>query len=166
MQVAQKERAKAQAFDNNNEKVLVIGNRLANIGGSLYRRSDCNDLTNSQTEVFLPKSISSNNNGGHMKKSTNSIHIEPLFTNSMIQQPFGTPLTKSVPQTPQSPSIPATPQIQEPPKQAPPSTPPATVRDDAQLVDFISSFMFPIVFIIFNIVYWMVYLNMHVSSGN
>lgn len=40
-----------------------------------------------------------------------------------------------------------------------------TKRDDAQMVDFISSFLFPIAFIIFNILYWMVYLNMQVMSN-
>ena len=33
-------------------------------------------------------------------------------------------------------------------------------RDYAQLVDFISGFIFPIIFIIFNIIYWMIYFNM------
>ncbi len=33
------------------------------------------------------------------------------------------------------------------------------------MVDFVSSFLFPIAFIIFNILYWMVYLNMQVNSG-
>lgn len=72
------------------------------------------------------------------------------------------PTTKSVLHTTSSPvSIPVPtlpllppPEIKEPPKPALP------IRDDAQLVDFISSFMFPIAFIIFNIIYWMVYLNM------
>ena len=33
-------------------------------------------------------------------------------------------------------------------------------RDYAQLVDFISGFMFPIIFIIFNIMYWVTYFNL------
>ena len=40
------------------------------------------------------------------------------------------------------------------------------IRDDAQMADFISSFLFPLSFIIFNIIYWMVYLNMQVESSN
>ncbi len=43
-----------------------------------------------------------------------------------------------------------------------PASPPAVSalqKDDAQMVDFVSSFAFPIMFIIFNIIYWMVYLN-------
>ena len=43
---------------------------------------------------------------------------------------------------------------------------PMSLKDDAQMVDIISSFLFPISFIIFNIIYWMVYLNMQVNSGN
>lgn len=39
-------------------------------------------------------------------------------------------------------------------------------HDDAQLVDFASSFLFPLSFIIFNIIYWVVYLNMQVESSN
>jgi hypothetical protein len=33
-------------------------------------------------------------------------------------------------------------------------------RDIAQLVDFISGFIFPIIFIIFNIIYWYTYFNL------
>ena len=50
--------AKRQACDAN-EKVLVIGNRLANIG--IYKKSDYNELS-SQTELFLNNSLS---NGIH-----------------------------------------------------------------------------------------------------
>lgn len=50
-------------------------------------------------------------------------------------------------------------QPQTPSKQA---KPPVT-RDDAQMIDFAASFIFPCAFIIFNIIYWMIYLNMHVE---
>jgi hypothetical protein len=46
------------------------------------------------------------------------------------------------------------------------SSPPANGKDDAQMVDFASSIIFPILFILFNIVYWSVYLNMSVLSSN
>ena len=35
-------------------------------------------------------------------------------------------------------------------------------KDDAQMVDFASSILFPIAFILFNVVYWIFYLNMQV----
>lgn len=38
----------------------------------------------------------------------------------------------------------------------PPPPPRQEFRDDAQMVDFASSFLFPLSFIIFNIIYWMV----------
>jgi hypothetical protein len=38
------------------------------------------------------------------------------------------------------------------------------VRDDAQMVDVVSGFLFPLAFIIFNIIYWMVYLNMEIRN--
>jgi len=37
------------------------------------------------------------------------------------------------------------------------------VRDSAQFVDLVSAVLFPVAFIVFNIIYWMVYLNMHVE---
>ena len=43
---------------------------------------------------------------------------------------------------------------------------PEAQKDDAQMVDFLSSFIFPIVFLIFNIIYWVIYLNMQVESNN
>jgi hypothetical protein len=73
-----------------------------------------------------------------------------------------------VPPSPQSPNIPTPmppPSIQQD-KEETSKMPALPLRDDAQLVDFISSFLFPIAFIIFNIIYWMVYLNMQVFSGN
>ena len=66
-------------------------------------------------------------------------------------------------------------QLELRPKLAPPAPPPLPapavnsnqgLRDDAQMVDFISSFLFPLSFIVFNIIYWMVYLNMQVESNN
>jgi hypothetical protein len=57
LQNQQKELAKRQACDAN-EKVLVIGNRLANIG--IYKKSDYNELS-SQTELFLNNNLSNGN---------------------------------------------------------------------------------------------------------
>jgi hypothetical protein len=47
----------------------------------------------------------------------------------------------------------------------PPVTPTKSHKDDAQMVDFLSMFLFPVAFIIFNIVYWLYYLNMHVDMA-
>ncbi len=46
-----------------------------------------------------------------------------------------------------------------------PSTP-TSGKDDAQMVDFASSIIFPLLFILFNIVYWTFYLNMDILSSN
>ena len=35
----------------------------------------------------------------------------------------------------------------------------SSLKNNAEMVDFVSSFMFPISFIIFQVVYWIVYLN-------
>jgi hypothetical protein len=53
--------------------------------------------------------------------------------------------TESQPQTPSKPAK------------------PIVTRDDAQMIDFAASFIFPCAFIIFNIIYWVIYLNMHVE---
>ena len=44
------------------------------------------------------------------------------------------------------------------------SVPAIPLRDDAQMVDVVSGFLFPLAFIIFNIIYWMVYLNMEIRN--
>jgi hypothetical protein len=38
--------------------------------------------------------------------------------------------------------------------------------DSAQMVDFVSSILFPLAFIIFNLIYWSVYLNIKIHSNN
>lgn len=58
LQHQQKEIAKRQATDAN-EKVLVIGNRLANIG--IYKKSEYNELS-SQSELFLNSNLNNGNN--------------------------------------------------------------------------------------------------------
>ena len=50
--------------------------------------------------------------------------------------------------------LPTSPEVKQVPKMVLPS------RDYAQLLDFVSSFLFPLVFIIFNIIYWVSYVNM------
>lgn len=143
-----------------NEKVLMIGNRLANMN---YKREQ--DILNQSIEALdtlLPASTGPNHIHHHqhtglhhnhsIKKtphSTNSLHVDSAVSISGASQ------QSTPPPPPQTAPIP-------PPAQATPTQPP---RDDAQMVDFASSFLFPISFIIFNIIYWMVYLNMQVESG-
>jgi hypothetical protein len=130
-----------QSNVGNNEKVLVIGNRLANLNS--YKKSDSDPLTNSQEA--LENLLQSNHCNSFKKKpySNNSLHVDSAVSISGVSQQSNSAI---------------------------PSPPPALLtappRDDAQMVDFVSSFLFPISFIIFNIIYWMVYLNMQVQSGN
>lgn len=169
------------------EKVLVIGNRLANMNYKkdqdlLHQSHEALDtlLPSIGNHVLTGHSVGHHHTGGggghhhtnSMKKtpqSTNSLHVDsavsisgasqqstpPPFMTGPGQQPTSTVLTVAAAAAPQPP----------PPPPAP-VAPAAPLRDDAQMVDFASSFLFPISFIIFNIIYWMVYLNMQVESGN
>jgi hypothetical protein len=137
----------------NNEKVLVIGNRLANMNA--YRKNDLEQLNTSHDalETLIQPSLNNNTNNlnNSIKKtplSNNSLHVDSAVSMSGVSQQSILPAVTSSPVPPQ------------------PQTPPAPPRDDAQMVDFLSSFLFPISFIIFNIIYWMVYLNMQILSTN
>jgi hypothetical protein len=132
---------------NNNEKVLMIGNRLANL--NVYRKNDVDPLNNSQDhlESLLQHqtSVLSNTNSIRKNKmhSSNSLHVDSAVSisgGSQQSTPHGLPIVQPTP---------------PPPPPAPPA-PPAPIKDDAQIVDFVSSFLFPVSFIIFNIIYWMV----------
>lgn len=130
---------------SNNEKVLMIGNRLANLnqyqGGQNHSQDHLEGLLQHQTSTH------SSTMQRHKLHSSNSLHVD-----SAVSISAGSQLS--------------TPQAQCLPTQPPPQNSPQFLKDDAQMVDFVSSFLFPIVFIIFNIVYWMVYLNMQVESDN
>jgi hypothetical protein len=161
----------------NNEKVLVVGNRLANLNAT-YKRSDRSD-SNEALDALL------NNNQQHQHQlpilnykkqqphSNTSLHIDSALSvsgHSQQSTPTSSPLAGSgmgglgqtSPNNNNNTALLSQPLFPPPVQTATP--PPANiVTDDAQMVDFVSSFLFPISFIIFNIVYWMVYLNMQVE---
>lgn len=133
---------------NSNEKVLVIGNRLANTNS--YKKGENLDHLNHSHEALEKLIHPGLNHTNSIKKhpySNNSLHVDSAVSISAVSQQ-SSPIVATTPQ-------PATP--------AAPAGPP---KDDAQMVDFVSSFLFPITFIIFNIIYWMIYLNMQVESSN
>lgn len=134
----------------NNEKVLVIGNRLANLNA--YRKPEQDQLNHSHDalESLLQPNLNHSNSIKKTPQSNNSLHVDSAVSISGVSQ-------QSTP-----PAVPSPP----PPIPQPPPPPPVPPKDDAQMVDFVSSFLFPISFIIFNIIYWMVYLNMQVDSSN
>lgn len=156
------------------EKVLVIGNRLANLN---YKKEE--DLLG-QSQEALDKLLHNqpggnhihhhggpHHHGGSFKKtatphSTTSLHVDSAVSISGASQQS----TPPIPYPPPPAVAPPPPPSQPPPATQTPAPPPGPPRDDAQMVDFASSFLFPISFIIFNIIYWMVYLNMQVESGN
>lgn len=151
------------------EKVLVIGNRLANL--NYKKEQDLFHQSHEALDTLLPQVTVGNHVSSHhphsnsIKKtphSANSLHVDSAVSISgASQQSTPPPLISSPTANPQAPPNPAP--AAPPPPSAAPAGPP---RDDAQMVDFASSFLFPISFIIFNIIYWMVYLNMQVESGN
>lgn len=173
-------------YNSNNEKVLVIGNRLANLNykkeqdallTSLHQSHEALEtLLASPNNNHVPQQqhqqsnhynhINSNSQQNSIKKnplSQNSLHVDSAVSISGVSQQSTPP-----PIQPSSPtSLPQQAQQQAPPPPpAQPQLPPGPPRDDAQMIDFVSSFLFPISFVIFNIIYWMVYLNMQVLSGN
>lgn len=178
------------------EKVLVIGNRLANMNYKkdqdlLHQSHEALDtllpsmgnhvLTGGQHQHQHHTSGGVGGGGGHhhttnsMKKtpqSTNSLHVDSAVSISGASQQSTPPPFMAGPGQQQPTStvvtVAAAPQLPPPPPPPPPASAAqaAPLRDDAQMVDFASSFLFPISFIIFNIIYWMVYLNMQVESGN
>lgn len=159
-------------YNANNEKVLVIGNRLANLN---YKKET--DLLN-QSHEALESLLQANHGSNSIKKtpySNNSLHVDSAVSISGVSQQstppaIGSPTPIITTHTVTagnsiSPAGPAVTAPIAPPAPTPTGPSPGPPRDDAQLVDFYSSFFFPISFVIFNIIYWMVYLNMQVESG-
>ncbi|CAF0844269.1 unnamed protein product [Brachionus calyciflorus] len=128
---------KLPSYSPTNEKVLVIGNRLAHMNS--YNKSD---IDNHNSHEALESLLQPNRSGSIKKnpQSNHSLHVDSVVSISGVSQQSVPPAS-----TPQAPPLPP--------------------RDDAQMVDFVSSFLFPISFIIFNIIYWMVYLNMQVDNN-
>jgi hypothetical protein len=172
-------------YNSNNEKVLVIGNRLANLN---YKKEQDALLTGlHQSHEALETLLASPPNNNHVPQqqsnhynhinsnsqqnsiknnpplSQNSLHVDSAVSISGVSQQSTPP-----PIPPSSPTSLPQQQAQAPPPPPPaqPQLPPGPPRDDAQMIDFVSSFLFPISFVIFNIIYWMVYLNMQVLSSN
>lgn len=137
----------------NNEKVLVIGNRLANLNA--YKKADhenaASQLNNSHDalEALLKPNFNHSNSIQKSQQTNNSLHVDSAVSISGVSQQS----------TPPALVTPLALPIAPPP---PPPPPPPASKDDAQMIDLISSFLFPISFILFNIIYWMVYLNMEV----
>ncbi|CAF2153459.1 unnamed protein product [Rotaria magnacalcarata] len=123
----------------------VIGNRLAQV--HFYKKDDAQD-GGEMMETLVHKS-----SGGDRSMTRNtSSHVQySSMSNSNV-----TPATAPPPPPPPPPAI-AVPQAA---RIAQPAKP---VRDSAQFVDIVSAVLFPVAFIVFNIIYWMVYLNMHVE---
>ncbi len=137
-----------QKMPNNKEKVLVIGNRLANL--NTYRKSEQLEQMNHSheaLETLLQPNLNQVNSIKKNQHSSHSLHVDSAVSISGLSQQSTPPVASSP-----IPSLP------------PPA--PVVLKDEAQMVDFVSSFLFPITFIVFNIVYWMVYLNMHIESDN
>ncbi|CAF2061537.1 unnamed protein product [Rotaria magnacalcarata] len=124
----------------------VIGNRLAQV--HFYKKDDAQD-GGEMMETLVHKS-----SGGDRSMTRNtSSHVQySSMSNSNV-----TPATAPPPPPPPPPAAIAVPQAA---RIAQPAKP---VRDSAQFVDIVSAVLFPVAFIVFNIIYWMVYLNMHVE---
>ncbi|CAF1206981.1 unnamed protein product [Adineta ricciae] len=119
----------------------VIGNRLAQV--QFYKKEDGNDSAETM-EALVHKSSSADRNAGgnassHVQYSAMSNSSGPISTQA-------NPLQQVVSAQP-----------------APIAKAAKPVRDSAQFVDLVSAVLFPVAFIVFNIIYWMVYLNMQVE---
>ncbi|CAF4487879.1 unnamed protein product [Rotaria sp. Silwood1] len=117
----------------------VIGNRLAQV--HFYKKDDTHHPNTETTETLARKASAAD------KNLTSGNTASSLIQNSSISN---TTAPSPTPQVILSPSAPVQ-------KTAKP------VRDTAQLVDLVSAILFPVAFIVFNIIYWMVYLNMQVE---
>ncbi|UJR28571.1 hypothetical protein I4U23_009804 [Adineta vaga] len=119
----------------------VIGNRLAQV--QFYKKDDANDSAETM-EALVHKS-----SGGDRNTSGNaSSHVQ--YSAMSNANPLTSTQSNPLPQV-------VLPQPAMIAKAAKP------VRDSAQFVDIISAVLFPVAFIVFNIIYWMVYLNMQVE---
>ncbi|CAF2086550.1 unnamed protein product [Rotaria magnacalcarata] len=118
----------------------VIGNRLAQV--HFYKKDDTHHQTSAETtETLVHKASAAEKNLVGANTASSLVHNSSLSnTNAPAPAPqVILPLPAPVQKTAKP------------------------VRDTAQLVDLISAVLFPVAFIVFNIIYWMVYLNMHVE---
>ncbi|CAF0901842.1 unnamed protein product [Rotaria sp. Silwood1] len=122
----------------------VIGNRLAQV--HFYKKEDTHG-SGETMETLVHKSSSG---GGDRNTSGNASSHVQYSSMSNANASSSTQLN-------------ATPQVVLPqPARITKAAKP--VRDSAQFVDLVSAVLFPVAFIVFNIIYWMVYLNMHVEK--
>ncbi|CAF0842831.1 unnamed protein product [Adineta ricciae] len=119
----------------------VIGNRLAQV--HFYKKDDAHHSNAETMETLVHKTSGAERNlgGGTTTTTTSHTHYSTMSNTSAPSQ---------------------TPQVvlSQPAQLAKAAKP---VRDSAQFVDLVSAVLFPVAFIVFNIIYWMVYLNMHVE---
>ncbi|CAF3817792.1 unnamed protein product [Rotaria sordida] len=115
----------------------VIGNRLAQV--HFYKKEDIQG-SGETMETLVHKS-----SGGDRNMSGNaSSHVQySSMSNANASSTQLNPISQSV--------------LPQPARIANAAKP---VRDSAQFVDLVSAVLFPVAFIVFNIIYWMVYLNM------
>ncbi|CAF4422207.1 unnamed protein product [Rotaria socialis] len=118
----------------------VIGNRLAQV--HFYKKDDTHHQTPAETTETLMHKMSVVEKNLTGANTASSLVHNPSLSNTSAPAPI--------------------PQVILPPP-APVQKTAKPVRDTAQLVDLISAVLFPVAFIVFNIIYWMVYLNMHVE---
>ncbi|CAF3494865.1 unnamed protein product [Rotaria socialis] len=118
----------------------VIGNRLAQV--HFYKKDDTHHQTPAETTETLMHKMSVVEKNLTGPNTASSLVHNPSLSNTSAPAPI--------------------PQVILPPP-APVQKTAKPVRDTAQLVDLISAVLFPVAFIVFNIIYWMVYLNMHVE---
>ncbi|CAF3754641.1 unnamed protein product [Rotaria socialis] len=128
----------------------VIGNRLAQV--HFYKKDDAQD-GGEMMETLVHKS-----SGGDRNTSGNtSSHVQ---YSSMSNANVTSSTPAIAPPPPPPPPPPPVIAVPQPARIAQPAKP---IRDSAQFVDIVSAVLFPVAFIVFNIIYWMVYLNMHVE---
>lgn len=116
----------------------VIGNRLAQV--HFYRKDEAQGATETmETLVHKTNANTNERNAAHG-------HYAPI-SNTNTATPSAAPIAQQV-------------VVSQP---APIAKAAKPVRDNAQFVDLVSAVLFPVAFIVFNIIYWMVYLNMQVE---
>ena len=113
-----------------NEKVLAIGNRLANLNTYSNKKSDMMEpLSNSHEALESLLQPTQSNSFKKKPYSAHSLHVDSAVSISGVSQQSNSAVPSPTPPTSSLPTLPP--------------------RDDAQMVDFVSSFLFPIIFIIF-----------------
>ena len=159
--------------ETNNEKVLMIGNRLANSTGTVATAAvsaaaaasaGILKKTDPEQQAIKSSTININSNASNSMQHSNTqmqgateADANAATSVAMSKQRYsmkrrGT--TRNVNYLPvDAANQPTSSKLSQP------------MRDDAQMVDFASCILFPTAFILFNISYWMIYLNMNVLNN-